>query len=57
MKKSIKILAGTIIIGIFYLILGILNLVPLRHCDNAMGPNGLVRVCDWHKGPFVEHDY
>jgi hypothetical protein len=57
MKKSIKILAGTIIIGIFYLILGILNLVPLRHCDNAMGPNGLVHVCDWHKGPFVEHDY
>ncbi len=27
------------------------GLVPIRHCDVAMGPNGAIHFCEWYPGP------
>ncbi len=48
-----KILITILIISLLllvYCILARLGVVPMYHCDTAMGPHGLVQWCEWYAG-------
>ena len=51
MKKFVLIIAIVLLLYVIYRLLGYFEIIPTRHCDVAMGPNGVVHFCEWYKGP------
>ena len=50
-KKILIVFLILCLIIVAYVICGWLGIVPLYHCDTAMGPNGPVSWCEWYSGP------
>lgn len=49
-KKWWFYLIVVILLAIIYYILGLMGFVPIYQCGSAMGPNGVMSRCLWHRG-------
>ncbi len=48
MFKIIKII---ILLIIAYFVLGYFEIIPTYRCNTTMGDSGVVKFCEWRKGP------